>query len=287
MIVAVGLDPLADARELGAPDEADGPLRPGQAAVRDQGVEDAGDLEDAGAAGDVVVGALLLHAFEEVGREDDLAGGRVGPGDMADDVLEIGLLRLRLDLGPGRDLLVGQEPALEDVALADRKLEGEARRRGGRGRLAGRDPGLGGLAGRRSGRRPGLSGRGPAGPAALRDAGPGHLQRVEIGPGHADRNDPEGALLHGRAVGHHQRAFGDDDLALDLGLADLFRRAAADPDELARDVGGRAAGRQHGQHVVDRGQLLTAGLGLPEIALDGHPGRAAGEGRRCRRPARP
>ncbi len=82
-------------------------------------------------------------------------------------------------------------------------------------------------------------------------------------------------MLRGRAVGRHQAALGHDDLALDLGVEDLLGRAAADPNELARDVRAAAAGGQHGQHVVDRGDLLPDGLRLPELTLDGPPGLAA------------
>ena len=88
----------------------------------------------------------FCEALEEVGGEDDLARGRVRAGDVADDVLEVGRLHLRLDLGPDGDLLVGQEPALEDVAFADRELEGEALGLRGPG-LGGRGRGLGRLAG--------------------------------------------------------------------------------------------------------------------------------------------
>src|SRR5512143_3444048 len=81
-----------------------------------------------------------------------------------------------------------------------------------------------------------------AGAPALHHAAPGHLERIEIGPRHADADDPQGPLLQGLVVGHHQLTFGDDDLAGDLGVRDLLGHAAPDPDELGRDVGRRAAG---------------------------------------------
>jgi len=250
----VGLDPQADARELGAPDEADGPLGPGQAALLDERVEDAGDLEDAGAAGDVVVGPLLLEAFEKMRRQDDLAGGRIGARDAADDVLEVDGLGLGLDHGPGGDLLAREQPALEDVALAGVQLEGELRL------LAG-----------------GLGLFGPR-PAAAGDARPGHLERVLERPRRADGDDPQRPLLDRGPVGRPEAPLADGDPAVDLGLLDLLGRPPSDPDQLGRDVGRGAAGGQHRQHVVDGGDLPPSGLRFPQLALERAPGLPAGVG---------
>ena len=72
-------------------------------------------------------------------------------------------------------------------------------------------------------------------------------------------------------------ARGDDDLALDVEPLEVLGLALPDPDELGRDVGRGAARGQHGRQVGVGGDLLPAGLDLPELALDPVPGLAAGK----------
>jgi len=66
--VLVFLDPGSGAGEFGTPEETDGAFGSGQSSLFDEGVQDAGDFEDAGAAGFVVAGALFGDAFKEMGR---------------------------------------------------------------------------------------------------------------------------------------------------------------------------------------------------------------------------
>ena len=266
----VGLDPHAGAADLRPPQEADGALGLGQAALADERVQDAGDFQDGRAARGVVVGPELGDALEQVGREDDLAGGRIGPRDDGDDVLVVVFFLFRIDDRVDRDLLVGHQALLEEVAFPDGKLEAELglgrRCRGGRRR-------------RRLGRGSALSARAASLTAALpADAGPGHLERIQVRPRLADGDDAQGALLlAGVVVDLSDRAFGDDDFAFDLGRIDLRGCAAADPGQFGRDVGRLASRRQHGNHVEHGGQLLVLGFHLPKLALDAVPDLAAGE----------
>ena len=93
-----------------------------------------GDLQDAGASGEIVVGSLLDVPFEQVGAEDDLARFGVRAGDDGDDVLEmIGDLP-GLHLGPNGDRFSREKPLLEQVPFAG----GEAEPEDGLGRRRGR-----------------------------------------------------------------------------------------------------------------------------------------------------
>ena len=232
---AVGLDPRPGAGELRPPQEADGAPRPRDALLLDQPVQRAGDLQDRGAAGQVVVGALLGVALEEVRRQDHLRRRRVGPGDDADDVLQVVVALVADHLGVGGDLLARLQPPLQRHPFARRDPEAEFRDR-------------------------------PLLPAPAADAAPGELEVVVAAAG-GDADHSLGAELLARDRVHPgHRAFRDDDLALHPGCLDLHARAAADPHQRRGEVAAGTAARQHRPQVLEGGELVAPRGHLPQLA---------------------
>jgi len=223
-------------------------VRRGAGMRLDERVQRARHLEDRGAAGDIVVGALLDVALEQVRRDDDLVGVGIGARNHRDDVLQVVVAQRRLDLGVHGDDLAGDQAALERLGLARWQEEAEL-------------------------------GVGVRLPAAA-DAAPGDLQRVEERPAVGDRQHPFGAEFERRyAVHATDRALGDGDLADHVGALDFFPRALPDPHQLGGDVGGAATVGQHGALVLVGNQLLASRTYLPQLALLAVPHLAAGKQR--------
>ena len=214
-----------------------------QPSFGDERLKRARGLEDGRRAGGIIVGPEHRVALEDVRRDDDFLGLGVRAGDRGDDVLELGLFRLRFDDGVDRDLFATLQAIAEEDAFARRHHEGEL--------------GLG---------------------AADVEPAPGDEQGVEERPRRGKGNDPgrphlEAADIVDLAGGARR----DQDLVLDIEPLEVLRLAFLDPDELGGDVGRGAAGGQHGGQVGVGGDLLPSRLDLPQLALDPVPGLAARE----------
>ena len=117
---------------------------------------------------------------------------------------------------------------------------------------------------------------GPAAPAI--EPAPGNEQGIDERPRRVKGDDPRGALgLTGQVMHLAGRARRDHDLVLDVQPFEILELPVTHPDQVGGDVGGHAALGQRGAQVGVGGDLLAAGLDLPQLALDPFPCLAAGE----------
>src|SRR5690606_29453344 len=234
--VAVRLEVRDRAHELWDPQEPDRAPRAREHALVDQTLVRARDLQDRRAAGDVVAGALLRHALEEVRDEGDLLIGRTvardrGDRDLVRDVRE----DLRFHHRPDPD-----GAALDEI---DDFLPEPVREREGE----------------------------DAGPLGrLRDARP----RDQVRP--VDRlaqrvvraHDPDRAPLDDRRLhDRSDRARREHDLAPNV-LPRIIARAGAatDEDQLRGHIRRRRTGDERSRHVTVRDQEAPLRRLQPQLA---------------------